>query len=213
MTKFSKTRADFGGVLEVLLSSLFPRFWLWQFGIVWLSLNNWIWIWYSTQYKMTGCFFYFRSNSNNQRWGEVNEHANHGHCKPEGGVGKTTACANLGIGLAQAGKKVLLYISGPILRLTRIWGGLGRKEWNDLKKGDTILVLVFVFLLTTLCACGQQSVQIEQQESDVGKSTKSYVTQETETSLPEKQRKLLLLNFTVRKVSDGHIIYAIIRFR
>lgn len=82
-----------------------------------------------------------------------------------------------------------------------------------MKKGDTILVLVFVFLLTTLCACGQQSVQIEQQESDVGKSTKSYVTQETETSLPEKQRKLLLLNYTVRKVSDGHIIYAIIRFR
>ena len=75
--------------------------------MVWPNLNNWIWIWYSTHYKMNGCFFHFRnsgdrksrhftfcfgvaafsisrSNSNNQKWGEVNEHANHRHRQPEG---------------------------------------------------------------------------------------------------------------------------------
>ena len=57
-----------------------------------------------------------------------------------------------------------------------------------MEKRHTALFLAFVLLLTTLCACGQQTGQMgqtEQPKSSGEEPTGSLITQETEKPLPE----------------------------
>ena len=64
-----------------------------------------------------------------------------------------------------------------------------------MKKRYTALFLAFVLLLTTLCACGQQTgqmAQTEQPESSGEEPAKSLVTQETEKHLPEKTKEVAI---------------------